>query len=160
MKPKKKRWERMYRTSLIPMTEAEIDAHIAHAREVDGKELTREEIARQGQGDEVWTNDTYQCVITYLEKDKPFGWMHLSIKRRNRGVIRDWRVLQRIKNECAGPEREAVEIFPAESRLVDTANQYHLWALPEGEKLPFGFNERLVTDEVGATGARQRPFDE
>ncbi len=71
-------------------------------------------------------------------------------------MIRDWRVLQRIKNDVAGPEREAIEICPAESRLVDTANQYHLWVLPEGEKMPLGFHERLVTDDVGKTGARQR----
>jgi len=26
-----------------------------------------------------------------------------------------------------GEEHEAFEVYPAESRLVDTANQYHLW---------------------------------
>ena len=43
-----------------------------------------------------------------------------------------------------GEDREAIEIFPSEKRLVDTANQYHLWVLPEGENMCFGFTERLV----------------
>jgi hypothetical protein len=37
--------------------------------------------------------------------------------------VHDWRDLQRIKNQLVGPECEAVELYPAESRKVDTANQ-------------------------------------
>jgi hypothetical protein len=51
----------------------------------------------------------------------------LSIKRRDREVIRDWRELQAIKNAIVGPEHEGFELYPAESRLVDTANQFHLF---------------------------------
>jgi hypothetical protein len=39
-------------------------------------------------------------------------------------AIHDWRELQRIKNEIVGDEIEAVELYPAESRLLDTANWY------------------------------------
>ena len=84
--------------------------------------------------------------------------LHLSIKRNDRGVWRDWRDLQRIKNEIAGPECEAVEMFPAESRMVDTANQYHLWVLPPGKRFPFGFTQRLVASKPGGI-AEQRPFE-
>jgi|GEM_PF-1998320 len=90
----------------------------------------------------------------------PAMW-HLSIKRKDREPIDEqrWRILQRIKNELVGPENEAVELYPAESRLVDTANQYHLFVLKDSElRFPFGFNERLVA-EVESHGSKQRAFD-
>jgi hypothetical protein len=79
----------------------------------------------------------------------------LSIRRRERARLpRDWRDLQRIKAEIVGPEHEAVEIFPAESRLVDSADQFHLWVIPrplyrddEGRMMncfPFGWSQRFV----------------
>ena len=52
---------------------------------------------------------------------------YLSIKRRDQEPFHDWRAMQSIKNAICGPEWEAIEIYPAESRLVDTANQYHLF---------------------------------
>ena len=109
--------------------------------------------------DQVWMNSLYQVSVYRLEGD--MGVIeHLSIKRRDRRIIRDWRHLQRIKNELCGPEREGVELFPAESRLVDTANQYHLYVLPEGVSLGLGFSERLVSEDPGECGAVQRRFDE
>lgn len=62
---------------------------------------------------------------------------HLWIRRHDAKPINEWSTLQRIKNELAGPERTAVEVFPAVSQLVDSANMYHLWVLPEGMQLPF-----------------------
>ena len=53
---------------------------------------------------------------------------YLSIKRRDREPLCDWRAKQRIKNAILGDEWEAIEMYPAESRLVDTANQYHLFS--------------------------------
>jgi hypothetical protein len=67
---------------------------------------------------------------------------HLSICRTDKQAVHDWRAFQRIKNELAGPEWEAVEIYPAESRLVDMANQYHLWCFPFA--IGFGFSGRAV----------------
>lgn len=89
------------------------------------------------------------------------GMSHLSIKRRDKEPIHDWRELQEIKNAIMGDNCEAVELYPAEARLVDSANQYHLFALRQsGLRFPFGYQERLVDDEVGAAavGAKQRPF--
>lgn len=87
----------------------------------------------------------------------------VSLRRTDRLPVRDWRDLQRIKNEIVGPEAEAVELFPAESRLVDGANQFHLWCGPPGMRFPFGFDERLVlgvgdVDPSGTIGHRQRPL--
>jgi len=110
-------------------------------------------------------NNHYQVQIQ-LTKAEPFGrvaW--LSIKRRDRKPIHDWRDLQRIKNEIVGEEVEAVELYPAESRHVDTSNQYHLWAFIDGYQLPFGYQERLIIEPYKDNEGRpdwdkslQRPF--
>ena len=99
--------------------------------------------------------------------------MHLTFKRNDRAAVRDWRHFQAIKNEVAGPEREAVEIFPPESELVDSANEYHLWVLPEGRWSPLGFihGEPQLMDATsthdhasyrtgGKSGYQQRGWEE
>jgi hypothetical protein len=84
--------------------------------------------------------------------------IHLSIKRIDRDPIHDWRDLQEIKNALVGPENEAIEIYPAESRLVDSANQYHLWVFANPEtRIPVGWNERYVTDTY-VPNTKQRAF--
>lgn len=89
------------------------------------------------------------------------GW-HLSIRRQDRGPIRDWRHMQRIKNELCGEDAEGVELYPAESRLVDEANQFHLYILPVGARWPCGVWERQVggAAEAAELGAVQRDFEE
>jgi hypothetical protein len=79
------------------------------------------------------------------------GAIHLSIRDNKRRAVRDWRHFQRIKNELAGREREAIEIFPPESRLIDTANQYHLFVLPMGVSTPFTWNEGRHVDSTGGS---------
>lgn len=99
-------------------------------------------------GNEVWLNDEYQCVVSYLGPRARADTLHLSIKRADGTPAHDWRELQAIKNEVAGWEREAIEIYPGESRLVDEADQTHLWVLPVGETVGVGFPERKVmTDD-------------
>jgi hypothetical protein len=109
----------------------------------------------------VWRNSRYQVWVSELKT--PLGLVtHLSIKRNDRKPVHDWRDLQRIKNELCAPEREAMEIYPAESRLVDTANQFHLWVLAPGVQVPIGFFDgRLVNDnESPGLSAKQRPYEE
>lgn len=105
---------------------------------------------------EVWANDIYQVETRKL----PHNLLHINIRRRDGGVIfRDWRHFQRIKNQLAGEECEAIEIYPAESRLVDTTNKYHLYAcLDPTFRFPVGFKKRDVSyDTAGAAaGLRQR----
>jgi len=109
----------------------------------------------------VWLNSRYQVnVYRWDFEGVPGGKMlQLSVKRRDKEVIRDWRDLQRIKNEVCGQECEAVELYPAESRLVDTANQFHIWVLPEGLRFPFGFTDGRLVSERSSLGARQRPWE-
>ena len=117
---------------------------------------------------EHFVSDTYHVA---LDKTPEHGFgdavelWHLSIKRNDREAFHDWRVMQQIKNAICGREAEAIELYPAESRLVDTANQYHLWAfMNDGDRLPFGFSDRVVFD-AGVTSdlapdAKQRPLSE
>lgn len=155
--PRRWSWETMWRTENLPLTPAQIAEHIRIAREEHGTEMTEDDVRKSLYSDEVWTNSKYSCDVTYLDEDRS-GALHLSIKRRDRKVIHDWRDLQQIKNDCAGSEREALELYPAESRVIDTANQYHLWVAPEGRVLEVGWKAgRLVTDETGKSGANQRP---
>ena len=111
--------------------------------------------------DGIAVNSRYEVWIYKLEplSDDLPPMVHLSIKRRDRDPVRRWRDLQRIKNEIVGIDVEACEIFPTESRLVDTSNQYHLWCLPAGVKFPFGYRERLVMEGDG-NKSRQEPFEE
>jgi len=110
----------------------------------------------------VYVCKDYQ-VSVFTTVDPGGGWplmWHLSIKRRDREPIDEnrWRILQHIKNTLVGPENEAVELYPAESRLVDTANQYHLFVFRNPEQQwPFGFTERFVTS-TQSHGSKQRPL--
>jgi hypothetical protein len=53
---------------------------------------------------EMWVNNIYTVVVRLLDKDRS-GAMHLSIRRNDRDVAKDWRHFQRIKNEIIGDER-------------------------------------------------------
>lgn len=116
-------------------------------------------IVEEMRSEVVCKSDTYQ--VNRKEVDCPqwgFPLTWLSIKRIDREAFHDWRELQQIKNAVVGAQREAVELYPADARLTDTANQYHLWVLPLGVWWPFGFNERAVSESESG-GSRQRPFE-
>jgi len=106
-----------------------------------------------------YVNGIYQVAV--YEEPCGDGWpdmWHLSIKRRDREPLDEnrWRTLQSIKNEIVDPECEAVELYPAETRLVDTANQYHLFVLKaRGMRFPFGFKTRLVTNNPGGKAVQR-----
>ena len=106
----------------------------------------------------VWGR-SYDVPDIVINGERPTGLFSLSIKRHDKGIIRDWRDLMRIKNALVGEEAEAIELFPAMSRLVDSANQYWLWVI-EGVAWPVGFpaNEKFVADnrDSGVGGWKQR----
>ena len=110
--------------------------------------------------DRIFVNDTYQVNISDQPPWNQMGTpiIHLSIKRLDKGAARDWRHFQQIKNELVGPNHEAFEIYPNEDRLVDAANQYHLWcfALPD-TGLPVGFPSRGVEYTPPDPLVTQRP---
>lgn len=105
---------------------------------------------------EIWVNDIYQVQV------REFGGalVHINIRRRDGGpILRDWRHFQHIKNDIVGEECEAIELYPAESRKVDTSNKFHLWGIRDKTfRFPIGFDERDVRyDDHKHPGLRQRP---
>jgi hypothetical protein len=86
-------------------------------------------------------NDTYDVMVM---EDSPF--VHLVIHRHDWEACVDWREFQQIKNELVGPECEAMDLYPAESRLVDTSNAYHLWVHRDPTfRFPVGHHHRMLT---------------
>lgn len=53
-----------------------------------------------------------------------------------------WAEKQQIKDELFGKNRCAVEVYPAEDRMVDAADVYHLWVFEKGYRLPFGIHPK------------------
>lgn len=107
-----------------------------------------------------WRNNLYTVIVETREEQATFDGaavLHLSIKRNDRKPIHSWADLQWIKNQLCGPEAEAIELFPAESRMMDAANQYHLWVLPPGRTWPVGVFEPRAVIAPGEyhDGARQ-----
>lgn len=88
-----------------------------------------------------WRNAVYS-VQCYPKASEWGELLNLMVRRHDDQPIRSWRDMQRIKSELMGAERVAIEVYPAESALVDDANMYHLWVLPEGMVLPFGLRKR------------------
>lgn len=107
-----------------------------------------------------WRNDLYQVAT------KPFGkdMLHINIRRIDGAAIRDWRHFQRIKNQLVGDECEAIELYPAESRLMDQCNKYHLFAVTDPTfRFPIGFTQRRNVQEPDPElqdrgGFKQRPL--
>jgi len=98
---------------------------------------------------DIYCNEIYQVMV---EKNGPL--IHMCIRRHDGQPCKDWRDHQQIKSQLIGPEYEAVELFPAESRLIDTTNEYHLWVHPSPSyRFPLGFtSNRCVIDSPPALG--------
>jgi hypothetical protein len=109
-----------------------------------------------GEAGEIWSNRTYGVVRREMATWDGRPLVHLAVSRHDLRPARDWRHLQQIKNQLVGAECEAVELFPCESRLVDTCNVTHLWCVADPAfSFPFGYEEREVSD----ARIDQRPFD-
>lgn len=65
--------------------------------------------------------------------------IHLAISSLS-GIRPTWPEAMRIKDELAGPQATAVEVYPPRAEVVDEADMYHLWVLPS--PLPFSLFDR------------------
>lgn len=140
---------------------------IVEAFEAVGKPMTKakaKKFLREGfSNDEAWRNDIYNVSVN-RKMNHSFGLeiTELSITRHDKQAIHDWRHFQLIKNDVLGENVEAIELYPREERLMDTANTYWLYAFPVNVIFPLGFTERNVSGQGEATrlGATQREFEE
>ena len=108
---------------------------------------------------EDWESRDYYGVLRRYDAGFPLGggpWAILSISHKSERAVHDFRDFQQLKNALIGEEWEAVELYPAESRLVDASNRYYLYCVPKGV-FPFGFDHRKVLDMEDGR-APQRPF--
>jgi len=124
---------------------------------------------RGGTPDKIFRNNIFEVWVTIhkmLDDDDNPPIAELSVKRRDKLAIdyNHWRTLQRIKNELLGINADGAMLYPAASRVMDSANQYRIYALPPGIMMPFGDKARLVTskalggDDDPRNGSRQRPY--
>ena len=90
----------------------------------------------------VFRNDVF-AVLTRLAFG---GVVHFAVSSLT-GIRPSWHEMQRIKDELAGPEKTAVEVYPPKDEIVDGSDMFHIWVLPG--KLPFGLFTDGKTSGVG-----------
>ncbi|MDR3404310.1 MAG: hypothetical protein P4L99_17560 [Chthoniobacter sp.] len=137
------REDQIYRDALLAQPPEFFLTHFGIAPDMMEKLRFVEKLIQKVGAPQIFTNDVYSVRV---RNASPF--IQLDIAPLDGQPRASWREFQRIKNELVGPECEAVELYPAESRLVDTANQYHLWVNPDPRfRFPFGYDRRIVMDE-------------
>lgn len=113
--------------------------------------------------DEQWANDIYSVTVRHYDEDPVFGtrggMIQLGINCHDGTARHDWREFQAIKNQLAGPECEAFELYPAESRLIDPSNYYALWCFPGLKRIKVGVVEprRVWSQEEALAPQRELP---
>lgn len=105
-----------------------------------------------------WSNGLWNVSARHYQSGFPIGggeYVLLCIHCEDGEPRHDWRIFQQIKNQLCGDEWEAVELYPAESRLLDPSNMFMLWCAPQ---IPIGkFEGRRVLDAMNCI-AHQRGF--
>lgn len=113
---------------------------------------------------ETWESDIYQCTVRRWSQDRVFhsegGMIQIGINTLDGTARHDWREFQWIKNQIAGPECEAFELYPAESRLMDPSNYYTLWCFPGLRRIKVGSNEARRVFDADEALAPQRGFSQ
>ena len=106
-----------------------------------------------------WTNDMYQVNIRkgsntqywfHFNADNINQYVYLSIKRRDKEAAFDLEHLQEIKDVLVGENLMAIELYPNQKRVLDTANQYHMFVFPENI-FPVKFTEDLKSEDADET---------
>ena len=108
-----------------------------------------------------WENDIYYGSLRRYDSGFGIGggpYAIIGISAIDESAKHDWRDFQKIKNDLVGKDWEAVELYPAEDRLVDPSNRFYLYCAPKGV-FTFGFTHRQVLEPLNE-GVPQRPFAE
>ena len=156
-------WQKMERVTKRPVLPTWQE--VVKASKLYGKEIPKgqaKKFLRTFEKQECWENNLYRAQVhptpSLSKGENPWNVTEVSITRVDQEAIHDWRHFQYIKNDIFGDDREAVELYPVEARLMDTANTYWLYVLPEGKIFPFGQDFRNVSDNEGFAASKQRPF--
>ncbi len=95
---------------------------------------------------EVWVSREF--LVQVFRHPRDAGHERLTICRtQQNGAGRwedgiSWDELQQLKRECGRGDRWAVEVYPADTSIVDDANMRHLWLLPEAPPFAWGPENR------------------
>lgn len=106
-----------------------------------------------------WSNGLWNVTSRRYKDGWPLGggeYVLLCIHCEDGEPRHDWRIFQQIKNQLCGPEWEAIELYPAESRLLDPSNLFMLWCAPS---IPIGkFEGRRINSSENCI-APQRDWE-
>jgi hypothetical protein len=145
--PNDVRRDQIYRETLLAQPAEFFRAYIGRVPDLLERAHLVEKLIQDMAAAGTYANDIY-CVR--VRNSAPY--VHLDISRRDEKPWINRGDFQKIKNELVGREYEAVELFPANNRLVDTANQYHLWVMADSRyRFPFGAGEQLIFDKLMAS---------
>lgn len=125
--------------------------------------MRQTDTVRLSNGEEaaIWENRFYSCSVRRYTQGFPIDnspYVILGLTHVSETARHDWRDMQRVKNDLCGEEWEGLELYPAESRLVDPSNRFYLWCVPPGV-IHWGLDvsgRRVLT--MAASIAPQRPF--
>ena len=73
-------------------------------------------------------------VFSVLDRVLPNGVRHLGVASIT-GIRPTWPEMQRIKDELAGNDATAVEVYPPHDEIVDQTDMFHIWVM--ADPLPF-----------------------
>lgn len=76
-------------------------------------------------------------VFSVLHRSLPGGVIHLAVSSLSE-IRPTWHEMQRIKDEIAGEDATAVEVYPPRDQIVDGANMFHIWVV---HPLGFGLHD-------------------
>jgi hypothetical protein len=82
-------------------------------------------------------------VFSVLDRTLANGVRHLAVSSLS-GIRPGWREMQRIKDDLAGCDKTAVEVYPPATEIVDQADMFHIWVLTA--PLDFSLSERRILE--------------
>ena len=68
-----------------------------------------------------------------------------------------WNEKMMIKNELFGEDRVAIEVYPKQKNLVDSADVYHLWVFDKKFEMPFGIHPREYRKAINRGNLKLNP---
>lgn len=88
-------------------------------------------------------------VFSVLERDAGFGVTHYAVSSLSQERP-TWHEMQRIKDTLAGASVTAVEVYPPKHEIVDGADMYHFWVLPN--PLHFSLHRAAIAEPPCGAG--------
>lgn len=92
---------------------------------------------------DIWEFDDRITVARYRKRTLWGEVLWLQLRWSDNDPARQFSFYdkQRVKDDLAGPDVSAIEIYPAAADLRDTGNCAHLWVPPIAHQPPFGLQD-------------------